>query len=286
MDTNRVKGILLFLLLTIGFHSLFVLLNWPGKLFSFIFLPAIIGLFYFLKSIHLIFNNKGSTAKFSLLIFLNYFLISVKLHYIYYNLLFIVLSIALNLFILIRSKRSLKNPLATTAVFSCGLTFILLFTPDTLLLQYYNSLGNKHKWTKELTWSYFNGQADKNSPYSAIIVTSAYWKINKMYNYPPAISIATIDTDSSWNKPLDNIDHSTYLLKHEQLHFDITEVYRRKAMDSISNLWISDSGSINSIMDYFANKRDSAQTNYDKETDHGTDSVVQSVWNYNISKQF
>lgn len=81
---------------------------------------------------------------------------------------------------------------------------------------------------------------------------------------------------------------TTNLLKHEQLHFDIVELFARKMRkyfdeETIENL--SDGVKCNSAIDSFINDLINYQILYDQETKHGTIKDKQEEWDEIISQK-
>jgi hypothetical protein len=82
------------------------------------------------------------------------------------------------------------------------------------------------------------------------------------------------------SKSFSATEHSDYILKHEQLHFDITEIYARKIRKKIKLLESSSQD-----IDYLAlhkklfNESRELQKRYDRETNHSKDFIAQNRWN-------
>lgn len=87
--------------------------------------------------------------------------------------------------------------------------------------------------------------------------------------------------DSSWT--IDTLDKG--LLKHEQLHFDIDQLYVRKIKRSIEELR---KGKVTDINIYYEkinvimNEMDSLQAKYDEDTFHGAIKEAQKEWEKKI----
>jgi hypothetical protein len=82
---------------------------------------------------------------------------------------------------------------------------------------------------------------------------------------------------------------SPYLLNHEQIHFDIVELYARKMRQRLAE---KDFKKINNIRGEIQKQYDKAiselnkeQDKYDKDTEHGMNSAKQQVWNESIAAQ-
>lgn len=77
----------------------------------------------------------------------------------------------------------------------------------------------------------------------------------------------------------------TEVLKHEQLHFDICELYGRIFYKNV--LFLRKSGSLNErtlkkTLNKVRDEYDAMQDRYDDETNHSTDGVKQREWNERI----
>ncbi|MDJ1498351.1 DUF922 domain-containing protein [Cytophagaceae bacterium DM2B3-1] len=86
----------------------------------------------------------------------------------------------------------------------------------------------------------------------------------------------------SWT--LDTVSES--LLRHEQGHFDIAELYARKirqTIDSLHKKAVKDPKVYANIIQSFFKERSRVGAIYDRETSHGTDIVEQKRWIQKIS---
>jgi hypothetical protein len=93
---------------------------------------------------------------------------------------------------------------------------------------------------------------------------------------------ATFSRSESWMCS----DHTTEaLLKHEQGHFDITELLKRECLDSLSKLTLEEEEFINTVdpvFQYYSDKLWIVQSEYDSETDHHRNQEIQKMWNDKI----
>ena len=82
---------------------------------------------------------------------------------------------------------------------------------------------------------------------------------------------------------------SEYVLKHEQLHFDICELYARKLRQKISELDFKKVKNVAQVIDNaykkFSGEMMREEEKYDKDTEHGLNAAKQQVWADNIQKQ-
>lgn len=83
--------------------------------------------------------------------------------------------------------------------------------------------------------------------------------------------------------------YSEYVLKHEQLHFNICELYARKLRKKISETNFKKVKNLTNEMQKLYVKineeYNKAQDKYDEETEHGLNSVKQKMWEESIEKQ-
>lgn len=136
---------------------------------------------------------------------------------------------------------------------------------------------------RPVTWDDFKGRAPGNSPYVAL----TYSAINFSYSGEGSnldLEIHTIfDPKQSWKKK--NV--TDFVLKHEQGHFDITEIYARVFRKEIQSYKFKKLDSIDDEMQKVFMKNFDAcgkfQDKYDKETDHSKIEKEQLRWNDQIS---
>jgi hypothetical protein len=85
------------------------------------------------------------------------------------------------------------------------------------------------------------------------------------------------------------VQYSDYVLKHEQLHFDICELYARKLRKMISDKDFKKVNNVQKVIQDMYNKaaQDCAkeQQKYDDDTNHGLNAAKQQVWADDIKKQ-
>jgi len=124
---------------------------------------------------------------------------------------------------------------------------------------------------RKLTWSDFKGKIDKTSSYGAICPS-------RITVYPVGDSVyhvrVTFFRYEAWAKI-----KSPYPLAHEQLHFDITELYARKVRKIIKELFKGEySGEFADAVTDRVEELEARQKIYDKETAHGGLRDVQAKW--------
>lgn len=159
----------------------------------------------------------------------------------------------------------------------------LLFIPVLFTL---HPAGNSSyiDWSpdRKLHWSDFQGRPDPASENAAL--TSSH--INFSYGYGPSgfsyhIS-CRFDKKQSWVRM-----RSSYILSHEQGHFDIAEIYARKLNRALRNYHFRENSAdqeLNALYDRLAREHHEFQQRYDRETDHSRDNVNQAMWSRKIEE--
>jgi len=235
-------------------------------------------------------SNKLNIAKKGLipLLFLTTFVAWAKLGFEYYNFLFPVMLIC----ILIILLRNYKAPKGYKVIFLLALAvnLLCLATPDKTV---YKLRNNHHYfWSEEpLGLSHFNIRRNIENDTAAIINPMLIGAISRVYNYPPAILFTSYNKDNSW---LDTFQFSNsdedkklleQLLKHEKNHLDITEIYTRKAQDSLYHMILASYDQKYEVVKHYFNLSQKTQKSFDAETDNGTVEYEIDKWNKLIIKK-
>jgi predicted secreted Zn-dependent protease len=134
-----------------------------------------------------------------------------------------------------------------------------------------------------LTWEDFQGQATEGSMGDAgtavqIKATPYYVKDKVRYNV-----FAYFDRSKSWSR-----DQSTLLLAHEQLHFEIAELYARKIRQKIADLekkGVNDVKTYNAAINAILNESNEVDQRYDVETLHGAMQKKQAQWQKTVKQE-
>ncbi len=148
------------------------------------------------------------------------------------------------------------------------------FTQDDNLILWQES--------KKVAWTDFKATPNASSSYKAFTESEIKTEIAAKNN-EAHISIKTFfDKNKSWVK-----DKTDELLAHEQLHFDITELWARKFRQKIKGKTFSFKTfqkELNAIQtDIYKGSKD-MQTDYDKETQHAVVVASQKKWEKKISQ--
>jgi hypothetical protein len=164
----------------------------------------------------------------------------------------------------------------------------LLLTAATYALppasdERYNSFFT---WTenKKLTWPDFQGVPIDNAAEVAMATSSveySYYTKNKQVFWTV---LAKYYPKLSWSK---KSKQSNYILQHEQLHFDITELYarlfRKRLAENIKST--GDLSKISGISNTIMKEWQEEQDDYDNETNHSMNEKKQAEWNLNLKQR-
>lgn len=136
---------------------------------------------------------------------------------------------------------------------------------------------------RKLVLDDFQGKAYLHSPYDALSHT-AILCVPQVYRDSVIFNIqAEFNSSKSWINPFALNDTT---LNHEQIHFDITELFARKLKESFSNLKLK-RGSLrnvyNQTYDNNQNLFENYQILYDHETDYGRNMEKQKEWTLKIA---
>lgn len=163
------------------------------------------------------------------------------------------------------------------------LNICILFISDSYLYKKINS--DQYYWTEQkLNVTHFKGKPDNTPEHTANVFPSIVGNISRVFNYPSYIILTADKTAKSYiNKEIfsnsaEDLKRMDGLLNHEKRHLDITEIYSRKASDSINNLILPSYQLKYDIIEYYYNVSDSVNDVFDKETEHGVNSEAQMKW--------
>ncbi|MDX1406872.1 MAG: DUF922 domain-containing protein [Saprospiraceae bacterium] len=137
------------------------------------------------------------------------------------------------------------------------------------------------EWDAErpLSWSDFQAAPDPGSGHAA----GTYRGVKYIYSYTMPERrftfevTAYFDPARSWRKP---DARSAYLLRHEQLHFDISELHARLLRKAFAQATFSDrfEAEITALHAQNSEARREMQRRYDSETQHSNDRGAQGRW--------
>ncbi|WP_181309039.1 hypothetical protein [Rufibacter sp. XAAS-G3-1] len=164
----------------------------------------------------------------------------------------------------------------------------------TLILFAFNSLQPSCDcWSEniKLKWSDFQGKPDmsvrtsvKSNAEALIATRLVITKKDFNQKIPDFIATSCIIKSESWTVDTTSVE----LLQHEQLHFDISELFARKIRREFSILRakkVQDVSEYQMVIDKYKNQRDLLNKKYDRETGNGGVDFVQEEWNLKVLKE-
>lgn len=133
---------------------------------------------------------------------------------------------------------------------------------------------------RKLTWDDFKGEPDLENFPEALAVT------NSGFSYETGINLfkkgkvfvkSMFNTNLSWVLPQGRTD---FILRHEQVHFDITEIYSRKLRKELADAGITSENITKGkpIFDRISIQLQKRQDKYDRETKRGSKQETQENW--------
>lgn len=138
------------------------------------------------------------------------------------------------------------------------------------------------KPSRQLTWSDYKGNPDGNS--DAAASTTTYLGIEYKINENGfSFKIQCLFSQSkSWGR-----SKTDFILKHEQGHFDIAELYARRLNKKMKEYKFNQNTfkqDVKAIYENITNEKENFQDQYDLETDHSRKKEQQAEWNKKIEK--
>ncbi len=136
---------------------------------------------------------------------------------------------------------------------------------------------------RKLTWSDFRAPVPRN-PHGMVAEThwSWDWEEAEVKGKYQLIPICYFVTSGSWTTVDDD-----YILGHEQLHYDIGELYVRKLRKKLQEHpeYLNDSNKLKKVFSKYFESCKTVQTNYDRETNHSINKTKQKYWQAKIKKE-
>jgi hypothetical protein len=159
-----------------------------------------------------------------------------------------------------------------------SLFFLLVFS------DFSSAQEGKIYWNsqKDLIWGDFKAQPNNKSLYAAMTSSvMSYTFSAEVINNEVEVKYNVkcfFDQKSSWCKPTHLND--LYLLKHEQLHFDITELYTRKFRKELGEMKFTTNvkAEIRNLYNVINEEKTAIQKRYDLETNHSAIETIQKKW--------
>lgn len=148
---------------------------------------------------------------------------------------------------------------------------------DTITYREYNKLN----------WTDFKAKTPQDTKYSASVCSgmSYKWSYSTVNNKPEFTYEveAKLYRNLSWSKYTEGKEE---VLSHEQLHFDISELYARKFRKQLEEYEVSRNvrKDVASIYKNLEKERVQFQLMYDSITDHSLNKEVQIKWNSKVAQ--
>ena len=159
----------------------------------------------------------------------------------------------------------------------------MIYTAIVLMLSAASYTYNEIIWKNNLplNWSDFSSNT-QSGHFDALTATAIYFSVTeKPYSFEiEAYSI--FDKKESWVNPK---RATKVLLAHEQLHFDIAEVWTRKLRARVSQLDEQSTEAFMQLYDEHLAGMASMQEQYDADTHHSTNAKAQQKWTVYVKKE-
>lgn len=140
-----------------------------------------------------------------------------------------------------------------------------------------------------IVWKNFKGKIDSNSDAAAQTASGISFGFSigktggRITDFNTTVECLFYPSES-WYKP-DVV--TPHILKHEQLHFDITELHARKFRQQITRVKPSSKlrTELNGLYKTISKASSQMQHKYDRETNHSIDKDQQAAWNLYIARE-
>ena len=160
--------------------------------------------------------------------------------------------------------------------------FILLLIPAYSIAQSQNEETIEWNPSRLLTWTDYKGNPDPKSDAAASTATylgveynmdqkGLSWKIQCLFSLT-----------RSWGRNKDE-----FVLRHEQGHFDIAEIFARKLNQRLKAYKFNNAtykDDLKNIYTTITSEKEAFQNQYDSETDHSRKKQIQEEWLKKIGK--
>ena len=162
---------------------------------------------------------------------------------------------------------------------------------ETIAAQIAREDGIPWAQKRPLTWADFKGKPPSNA--GVVAAETAYTIVHGVQCAGSKFDfrvVAAFRPRDSWVRPtmLRTPADSARALRHEQTHFDLSEVHARRLRryfgEHMSPCAVS-SGELEARADQIERDEKAAQERYDRETDHGRALAAQSRWDKEVDTQ-
>lgn len=139
------------------------------------------------------------------------------------------------------------------------------------------------RWSSNrLTWADYKGKPNPNSDAAASTTTYLMISYNIGNNNFSYRIESKFSKTRSWG-----LHKTAYILRHEQGHFDIAEVFARKLHKKMSEYSFNKKTyqkDLKKIYQNILDEKDELQNSYDRETNHSINKEKQEEWDRKIEK--
>ncbi len=159
---------------------------------------------------------------------------------------------------------------------------LLIFLVSFFSFEKTFSPSDRIRWepSRKLTFSDFKGDVPSVTPWAATTSSEIYFYYESVNNKLTKVVVyASFNQEKSWMKK-----HLPVVLAHEQLHFDITEVFARKFYREVLKKNSADKKELNNLFQKVNSDCQQTQHDYDDETDHGVIEEAQAKWREKVAE--
>jgi hypothetical protein len=160
--------------------------------------------------------------------------------------------------------------------------FVIVFASSILLFSFTKKKNDDYiPWNTErkLTWEDFLAETPGNTSDAALTTTYIGFSFSKNRDVITYKIECKFQKSRSWGRV-----KTEYILKHEQGHFDIAEIFARKLNKELK-AYLAKSNNhegLNPIYSKIMQEKRDMQQLYDKESNHSIYKVKQAEWNEKI----
>lgn len=148
----------------------------------------------------------------------------------------------------------------------------------------------KLQWESErpLDWADFKAVPKQNIPYEANTNSGISFSWNYSNESGEPVLEYEVNTnfypEKSWVK---EVEDNHYLLAHEQLHFDISELHARKLRKAIDDYKMGRNirRELNLLYENIEKQRVQMQNQFDVETNHSQNKYAEAKWQHFITEE-
>jgi hypothetical protein len=144
------------------------------------------------------------------------------------------------------------------------------------------SYETKFEWssTRKLTWDDFKGTPKPGQDTNIAATTSCRLGLRA----DPEANVLVTNEFICYQSSVRPAQKKLSLLIHEQLHFDLCEIYARKLRKELATVQNATAISANAFMKMHTLYKE-RQDLYDEETNHGLNQEPQALWEHNIKAE-